>query len=103
LLQKLEEALTERLSREVYSRATGAIEQTRELLYFLVERAAVDAFDEAHEAFNHSVGHLCARHLADAPMDFADSLRPRRVCDTESAALQHSEPHSTEAAVALRL
>jgi len=49
--QKLQEALSERLSREVYPRATDAIGQTRELLHFLVEHTAVDAFDEAHEAF----------------------------------------------------
>jgi hypothetical protein len=49
--QKLEEALEERLSREVYPRVTHAIAQTRELLDFLLERAAVDAFDQAREAF----------------------------------------------------
>lgn len=49
--QKLEEALEERLSREVYPHVTHAIAQTRELLTFLLERAAVDAFDQAREAF----------------------------------------------------
>jgi len=38
------------LSHEVYTRAADAIEQTRELLYSLVERVAIDACDEAHEA-----------------------------------------------------
>jgi hypothetical protein len=50
--QELKEALRERLSREVYSRAADAILQTLQLLNFLLERAAVDAFDEARQAFD---------------------------------------------------
>ena len=65
--QKLDEALAERLSREVYPRVTHAIAQTRELLDFLLERAALDAFDQAREAFKR-VEPCLADHPTPAPL-----------------------------------
>ena len=59
--------LEERLSREVYPRVTHAIAQTRELLDFLLERAAVDAFDQAREAFKR-VEPCLAGHPMPAPL-----------------------------------